>query len=72
MADEILTAEDVGKRLCLSKGRVYELARNGEIPHVRIGRAVRFRWASVEAWFADIESGGESQLPASARTARHA
>jgi excisionase family DNA binding protein len=67
MADEILTADEVGRRLCLSKGHVYELARAGEIPHVRIGKNVRFRWSSVEAWFAANESGGQTSQSATTR-----
>jgi excisionase family DNA binding protein len=58
MGEEILTARQVAERLALGVSRVYELARRGEIPHVRIGRVVRFRWSAVEAWFVASETGG--------------
>lgn len=59
MDDEILKADEVGKRLLLSKASVYALARADEIPHFRVGRAVRFRWSSVVEWLEAKESAGE-------------
>jgi excisionase family DNA binding protein len=57
--EDVVTAQVVAERLGLSKGRVYELARAGEIPHLRIGRSVRFRWSSVVEWLEAIERAGE-------------
>ena len=34
----VLTVEDAGKLLSLSRGSAYEAARRGEIPTIRIGR----------------------------------
>lgn len=59
MEGEILTAAQVGDRLSLSKAQVYALAREGAIPHVRIGKAVRFRWSAIEAWLEAIERPGD-------------
>jgi excisionase family DNA binding protein len=53
--EEILTAAQVADWLALSKARVYELAREGDIPHLPIGRAVRFRRSSVLEWLEAIE-----------------
>ena len=39
----------------LSRQRIYELAREGKIPSVKIGRSVRFSVQAVAAW---IEAGG--------------
>ena len=46
------------ERLDLSTDRIYELVRQERIPHVRIGRSVRFDPAVVEAW---IAAGGTGQ-----------
>jgi len=56
---EILTVAEVAAMLKISKGQVYELAkertRTGElrgnpIPRVRIGASVRFRKSDIEEW----------------------
>lgn len=51
----LLTAEDVAAILQLALPRVYELARSGKIPVVRVGRQVRFDEAALRRW---IEAGG--------------
>jgi excisionase family DNA binding protein len=51
----LIDAAEVATALGLSKWRVYELAREGVIPHVRIGRSMRFDEAKVREW---IEAGG--------------
>jgi len=47
---QLLTAEQVAEFLRLSTWQIYELARRGEIPHVRIGRVVRFRSDTLDEW----------------------
>lgn len=51
----LLTADEVADQTGLSKARVYELAREGDLPVVRLGRAVRFSERALAVW---IESGG--------------
>lgn len=51
----LLTADEVARQTGLSKGRIYELAREEDMPHVRLGRAVRFDPVAVREW---IASGG--------------
>ena len=47
----LLTAEQVAEILAVSNRRVWQMARRGEIPVVRIGpRAVRFHPHDVEMW----------------------
>lgn len=58
MTDErLLTADDVADMLGVGRDWVYAEARAGRIPHVKLGRSVRFRAARVAAWLAEIESG---------------
>ena len=52
---KLVTADEVSESLGLSRWRVYELAREGIIPHVRIGRSMRFDEAKIRAW---LEAGG--------------
>ena len=49
------TAEPVADRLGTSKQQVYTYAREGKIPHVRVGRRVLFDMDKIEAW---LENGG--------------
>lgn len=55
-ADEkLLTMDRVAARLSISKQRVYELARSGILPVVRIGRQLRVDPRKLEEW---IRQGG--------------
>ncbi len=56
---KVLLAGEVAELLKVPVPRVYELARDGRIPHVRIGRQVRFRQEAMEAWLAAIENPGK-------------
>jgi excisionase family DNA binding protein len=44
----------------LGRSKLYELIRSGEIPTVRIGRAVRIPAKALEAFCDRYESGSES------------
>jgi excisionase family DNA binding protein len=62
---KLLLAAEAAALLRLSENRVYELAKRGLIPCVRIGRQIRFPEDKLLAW---IEAGG-SPLEAPARPA---
>lgn len=47
---QFVRAREVAKALDLSERQVLRLAQAGELPHVRVGRSVRFDPAAVEAW----------------------
>lgn len=51
----LVTADVVAEETGLKKSRVYELVRQGVLPHARIGRSVRFDRGEVRRW---IASGG--------------
>lgn len=52
----LLTAKEVSEGLRVPLARVYELARTGVIPVVRLGeRQVRFNEEAIQDW---IERGG--------------
>lgn len=46
----LLEAEDVAEYLGMRTDWVYREVRAGRLPHIRLGRAVRFRRESIEAW----------------------
>lgn len=48
--DEVLTADDVASWLQVPKSRVYQAARDKEIPSIPLGKYVRFRRGDVEAF----------------------
>ena len=49
------SAEWVASRLGVSRWQVYELAKRGVLPHVKLGRLVRFDEEAIETF---IRSGG--------------
>lgn len=66
MADQVrslVDANEVAQRLGMGKWAVYDLAKRGTLPHVRIGRRVRFDPAQIETW---IANGGKSHEEAAA------
>ncbi len=52
----LLSPADISKLLGIKRSTVYELARAGRIPSLRIGRAVRFLRADLETWIEDQRS----------------
>jgi excisionase family DNA binding protein len=53
----LLTAKETAGILKVTLPRVYELARTGLIPSVRIGRQIRFHEPKLMEW---IEKGGSA------------
>ena len=54
----LLTAGQAAARLDVTLARLYELARTGTLPAVRLGRQIRFSPAALTEW---IESGSASR-----------
>jgi excisionase family DNA binding protein len=50
MAEKFLTVDEVAEYLSLSRATVYQWASEKRIPHYRMGRAIRFKRAEIEAW----------------------
>lgn len=53
----LLTADEVGELLQVRTAWVYAQSRAERIPHIRLGRYVRFRRDAIEQWLARIEAG---------------
>lgn len=50
LSEPLLQAEQVAALLGVKRSSVYEYARTNQIPHVRIGRHVRFVRSDLESW----------------------
>jgi excisionase family DNA binding protein len=53
----LLEVDDVADYLGVRTDWVYREVRAGRLPHIRLGRAVRFRRESIEAWIDSRERG---------------
>jgi excisionase family DNA binding protein len=60
-ASRLLEADDVARLLGMRIDWVYREVRAGRLPHIRLGRAVRFRHESLLAWLESRERGGFSR-----------
>jgi excisionase family DNA binding protein len=56
----LLTVTEAAQRLSLGRGTTYQLVQRGELPVVRIGRAVRVPVQALEEWIAARTVGGTS------------
>lgn len=49
-SEELLTVREAAKRLTISAKKLYRMAASDRVPHVRLGRSVRFRREDLERW----------------------
>lgn len=56
--DELLEVDEVARILKMTPDWIYAQVRAGRLPHIRLGRFVRFRRESIEAWLESAERGG--------------
>jgi len=59
LGGRLLTAKEVGELLQLNTSCVLDAARRNAIPHIRLGRYVRFRRIDIETWLLDQRRGPE-------------
>jgi excisionase family DNA binding protein len=53
----LLEAEEVARYLGMRTDWVYREVRVGRLPHIRLGRTLRFRRESIDAWLESRERG---------------
>jgi putative molybdopterin biosynthesis protein len=58
MEPTLLTVREVARRLSLGRATTYPLVQRGELPSVRIGRAVRVPAQALDRWVAEHTAGG--------------
>lgn len=56
-SSSLLDAEKVAEIIGMRVDYVYALCRQGQIPHLRFGRTLRFRPETIEEWLRDSEHG---------------
>lgn len=54
----LLTAKEASKTLAISPRKLWALTASGEIPHVRIGRNVRYQVEDLKDWIDERRKGG--------------
>jgi excisionase family DNA binding protein len=60
MSDRLLDAKAIADRLGVPESWVRESARSGAMPHVRLGRYVRFDLDDVEGWIESCKQPGRA------------
>lgn len=50
MAKEFLDIHDLSECLSIKRSTLYAMVENGELPHYKIGRLIRFKRNDVDAW----------------------
>jgi excisionase family DNA binding protein len=65
--DKLLTAEEVAAMLRMTPAWIYAQTRKDALPHLRLGRYVRYRRSAITAWLATIEMGDGTLAPAERR-----
>ncbi len=55
----LLTAVEASRLLSISQRKLWSLTASGEIPHVRIGRSVRYPVDDLREWIELRTEGGD-------------
>lgn len=50
LTEPLLTTEEAARLLRVPKSTLYELVRSRHLPHVRVGRGLRFTRADLASW----------------------
>jgi excisionase family DNA binding protein len=66
-ADSLLTADEVAALLQVTPAWVYAETRRRRIPHLRLGRYVRYRRSALQGWMEEIERSSVAQRPSRLR-----
>jgi predicted DNA-binding transcriptional regulator AlpA len=59
IARYLLNCRDAARALAISERNLWSRTQTGEIPHVRIGRSVRYCVRDLEAWIDAQKEGGQ-------------
>jgi excisionase family DNA binding protein len=52
---ELMTADELARALRVSTAWIYTQTRNDSIPHITLGRYVRYRRATILGWLRENE-----------------
>ncbi len=54
----LLSPKQAAVALAISPRKLWSLTASGEIPHIRIGRSVRYPLTELQRWIAEQQDGG--------------
>jgi excisionase family DNA binding protein len=57
MEKRLLSVAETAELLGISQSFLYKLAESESIPHIRLGRAIRFDIRRIDVWLEGIKSG---------------
>ena len=57
----LLTPQQTTDALAISPRKLWGMTASGEIPHVRIGRCVRYPIDDLQRWIEKKKKGGDAQ-----------
>ena len=57
----LLTPQQAAEALAISPRKLWGMTASGQIPHVRLGRSVRYSLDDLRAWIDEKKKGGEAQ-----------
>lgn len=57
----LLDVNEVAVMLGVSDQMVYKMAKQGDLPHVRIGKRIKFRWEDVVKYIKDNLIGDKEE-----------
>jgi excisionase family DNA binding protein len=60
MSERLLTAAEVAEQLAVPESWVREHTRNGSMPHIKLGRYIRYRHDAVLGWIDSLENRGRA------------
>lgn len=52
----LLRIKDVAQIMGIAPWRLYDLVRQGELPHIRIGKTIRISEAAIQGWIEKHET----------------
>lgn len=54
----LLTPKEASDALAISPRKLWAMTASGEIPHLRLGRSLRYPVVQLEKWIDDQKEGG--------------
>jgi excisionase family DNA binding protein len=57
----LVNARQAAKALAISERKLWEMTKNGEIPHVPVGRAIRYDPRDLRAWVEAQKKSGTKE-----------
>ncbi len=57
MSERLFTAAEVAERLSVPESWVRSESRENRLPHLRLGRYVRYDWEAVGIWLEEQRAG---------------